>query len=756
MATMTISESESEKFRKNIAETLCRLEVEARLHFLRATERGVLRTGRYEDLRWDAPQCDLIFTPALGVNGKFFPAHAVYRDQYEDPRCVSLLKAYTATKLELTNRRVIVHTQAVKLLLHMIGNNVDGLALLTRSRLENGIREYQQVAGGTANGIEAALAGENGFIGWLRRNGMLLFPFTYTCVLSDEHKLASRDTTSPQAAAKANRKRPPLGLETALGEVLAKTENGQNEPKVGIFRLRALLCVFMMAAGLRFGEGVTLPVNCFEEFNGRTWLKVFSEKGSEPRLVPLGAGWDDLLKRYHREALDLTRTAREAACALENGTLFDSLRSDIERVAGERVRRRDAEAVGEPPRVPPGYFPWSAYVEVGVLAKLGDHGRAYDPLVEAGIRVGRGPGLLFISFAAFESWFRERQCERLSKHYGSVVTGECIREPLLRRSKYEIVHPLSQHLFLKMGYQFHKERPTLDKVASPITHQELQRFLRSGATSVSVFEALNIRRANGEFFELGGSNRSSHAFRHWKDDARFRAGGNEIAIAKLAGRTPCQNRAYDMRTAAEIADQHRELYLQSAAEMLPADLLGRRVREMLAIGCSRAEVEALLEERLQVMHLTPWGGCSRDLDREPCPMHYKCLRGFEEEGMSSGACANFHIDPTDLEAKATIEYTLELSRAQLLALTRLMMPENLDKTLQRLEMDWNPERGHSVLTMQMRHLDQLVRGCEAALRTYESGSVGAHVTRGGKRLLQVASSDRIPPVTLIDPAEVRK
>lgn len=754
MTVQSLEEAKLEKHQAKLINTLNKLEKEGGILFDKAITNKRLKIGRYHDDRWPAPKADLLFGQAQGLDGKFFPAHAVKRQAYTDMHCVQFIKAYTATKLGLSSTQVRQHNQAAKLVLHIAYNSVEGFATLTKTKIEDFMRAYQQAGGGSANGIENKIAGEGGLICWMRRNEMLLTPFKYSCVLPDKHKLAAHDATSPQAAEKVNNKRPPSNLDTALGEVLLKTDGGKNEPKEGYFRLRALVCSFMMAAGLRVGEATTLSIDCFHEVDGKTWLKVLSEKVGEPRLVPLGAGWETLLKQRHKEILQLTQTARHAAMALEDGTLYEQLREQLEAIAKNRKtsdRYRNHQYLLDPAS---GFFKWGEYVQAGLLPRFSERGKKHDTLVATGEQVLRGAKSLWIAFDAFESWAAEQHHSVLSDHYNTALTDLALDDPTLELAGYSTKLLLSNHLFIKLDQQFHRGRPTRTHVPLPISHGDIQQFLRTAGKTLSAFEALNIRNPDGTLFELRDKV-STHIFRHWKEDARFRAGGNEMAIALLGGRTPGQTRAYDKRTAAETAEQHRDLYMQLVPDSLPKDALGKRVKKMLKVGASEREIQAVVEEALAIMHLTPWGGCSRDLEIGPCPKHYKCLRGFDEQSENDDACANFHIDPADPVAKANIEHTLRVAKYQLGALARLTSEEAISETLEGIQMDYSPEQGHSLLAMQVKHQTEIIKGCEAALRAYQSNSAGKHENRHGTRLRQVASVDRIHAVSLIDPSEMQ-
>lgn len=722
--------------------------------FENAISTGYMNQCDFWGKRWESPRSALIFDQAQGLSGRFFPIGATDRQQYDDPRCVKLLKSYLSTKLKKSQTQRSQHLSAAKLILHFCGNNLDGLSELTETRLAKFMLQYAANGGGSATGLDCRLAGPKGFITWLRNNDLLLNRFSYHRVIEDQHGIAKNDATSPAAARKVNNKRPPANLDAALGEVVAKTENGNNEPKPGYFRLRVICATFMMAAGLRMGEAATLQTDCFFEHDGKTWLKVLSEKCGEPRLVPLGAGWENLLKIRHSEALELTRAVRQFAVQLENGKLLLAQREALEN-SRLPVSRDKYIAAGRAYLLEDrcGYFQWRSYSELGLLPSWA-HASCH-PLRQQAVIALKGSKSAWLAFDLYETFVKERYQKEMSDHLLSAISDLDPDSATLRRAGYQINLPLSKHLFIVGEDQFHAVRRTKPMHPMPMSIGHMNRFLRSIPVSCSVFESLNIRNPDGTIFQLR-SGICTHVFRHWKDDARFRAGCNETAMALLSGRRLDQTRAYDKRTPTELAEQHKGLYLQSFESLIPNDPLGKRVKKMLRVGATREEIELAVDETLQILHLTPWSGCSRDLDREPCPKHYKCLRGFTDQAENDSTCPNLHIDPTDVVAKVNIEYQLRVAKYQLASLTRLCGEEAIQKTLSDLELDYAPERGRSILEMQVRHQYEMVRGCEAALRTYEDSSAGKHITRHGKELQQVASVSRIHAVNLINPRDMRQ
>ncbi|WP_194289231.1 hypothetical protein [Pseudomonas monteilii] len=86
----------------------------------------------------------------------------------------------------------------------------------------------------------------------------------------------------------------------------------------------------------------------------------------------------------------------------------------------------------------------------------------------------------------------------------------------------------------------------------------------------------------------------------------------------------------------------------------PPDFLGRLVIRWREESIADEQIEEMIIEKLSILNLTPWGGCTRELYISPCDRGLMCIRGF---GTDSG-CKSFHLNPDDLEAKAAIESLL--------------------------------------------------------------------------------------------------
>lgn len=101
-----------------------------------------------------------------------------------------------------------------------------------------------------------------------------------------------------------------------------------------------------------------------------------------------------------------------------------------------------------------------------------------------------------------------------------------------------------------------------------------------------------------------------------------------------------------------------------------------------------------------------------------------CLKGF---GENSG-CSNFHIDPTDLVAKAKITETLNNYRLALLA---------LEPKFEILKSQFLDELDESqTLDQHLVHVYRVIKGCEAALNAYNNVSL-----RSSESIVKVFEGD---------------
>ncbi|HEL3863680.1 TPA: hypothetical protein UM690_001575 [Stenotrophomonas maltophilia] len=234
---------------------------------------------------------------------------------------------------------------------------------------------------------------------------------------------------------------------------------------------------------------------------------------------------------------------------------------------------------------------------------------------------------------------------------------------------------------------------------SPLRRPDIYRYLSDSSIQKSIFRRANIRDDEGEVVAF-----SPHMIRHWVTDAMLRAGANELVVDAWMNRAPRQGRQYDHRTAKERAEQRRWMYLEKGSE--PNDFLGRRVRELRSSSVSEEEIQSIIDNKLSILHVTPYGTCSRELYTSPCDKTLVCIRGFG----TNHACRSFQVDVTDQDARRNIEQ-LRASHQRMLG---VLMP-NYHALGERLE----AELDHSEpLDQHIEFLLDVVRSCDRVLKHY--------------------------------------
>lgn len=257
---------------------------------------------------------------------------------------------------------------------------------------------------------------------------------------------------------------------------------------------------------------------------------------------------------------------------------------------------------------------------------------------------------------------------------------------------------LSEHLIVVWQNQFSGNTNT-GLLPRPLLRADLYNYLSNKGGKITCFERLGILDSSGENFSF-----SPHQIRRWLTTALLRSGPNETAIDLWMGRSPGQTRHYDHRTAKERAEWVRDRYINTTD--LPNDVMGRRVKVWLDEGMTAEEIAHMVAVKLQALHFTPWGTCSRELYISPCTKGLMCLRGF---GTSTG-CESFQIDPADLEAKAAITTLREKYFGMLSAITtsRTDIENIISEELNTLE----------PLDQHVAFIVDIIRGCDAALQNY--------------------------------------
>lgn len=262
---------------------------------------------------------------------------------------------------------------------------------------------------------------------------------------------------------------------------------------------------------------------------------------------------------------------------------------------------------------------------------------------------------------------------------------------------------LSNHLLVVWEGQFSKGS-ALGILPRPLFRSDLYNYIAQDAGKLTIFERLNIRDSKGEIYSL-----TPHMIRHWVNTAMLKSGPNEALIDLWMGRKPRQGRQYDHRTLKERAESIRERYLISGKE--PEDFLGRKVKSWRQKEMSDAEISALLTEKLRVVHISPWGSCSRELYTSPCTKSLMCLRGFGTDR----ECSSFQIDPNDKDAKIQIEKLLASYERLMLAIepSYKSIADSIYQELNTTES----------LDQHVQYIMDVIRGCKNALVAYDNALI---------------------------------
>ncbi|MBH1392568.1 hypothetical protein I5U25_06560 [Stenotrophomonas maltophilia] len=306
-----------------------------------------------------------------------------------------------------------------------------------------------------------------------------------------------------------------------------------------------------------------------------------------------------------------------------------------------------------------------------------------------------------VVLSRLEMALRERYAKLLSRHFSENFSSQGSHSGgkfIATSPAAGVPRRLSDHLVVVWDAQTSKGHRK-GFLPSPLRGADIYRYLSDSSIQKSIFRRANIRDDEGKIVTF-----TPHMIRHWVTDAMLRAGANELVVDAWMNRTPRQGRQYDHRTAKERAEQRRLMYLQKGAE--PNDFLGRRVRELRSSNVSEEEIQAIVDTKLSILHVTPYGSCSRELYTSPCDKALVCIRGFG----TNEACRSFQIDVADQNARRNIEQ-LRISHQRMLA---VLMP-NYHALGARLE----AELDHSEpLDQHIEFLLDVVRSCERVLRHY--------------------------------------
>jgi hypothetical protein len=173
---------------------------------------------------------------------------------------------------------------------------------------------------------------------------------------------------------------------------------------------------------------------------------------------------------------------------------------------------------------------------------------------------------------------------------------------------------LGSSLIVIFRYQGHGSYGTNWRISVPVTSQQLGGFLCGLGRFRSVFERYGYRDADGKPMRI-----RTHDFRRIVDTMAERGGLSEAEIALWLGRrTTRDNRAYDYRSAGEMAEVVHEAISRD-------EVYGTIADQWNATPAN--ERASFLKDSLTQTHTTPNGECGSNLAETPCEVALSCLSG---------------------------------------------------------------------------------------------------------------------------------
>lgn len=317
-------------------------------------------------------------------------------------------------------------------------------------------------------------------------------------------------------------------------------------------------------------------------------------------------------------------------------------------------------------------------------------------------RRGTGAGVpsLAVNIRLFKRTLEKKYRSYLQRHFNEQFTMPDDGEDVPYHAKHTAKgYPskLSDNLIVIWENQFNSVTEQ-GIIPRPLFRDDIYNYLSTNSAKSTIFQRLNLRRQDGEIYSI-----TPHQIRRWVTTAILRAGPSETAVDLWMGRTPRQSRQYDYRTAKERAEYIRSLYLTGDP---PQDFLGKLTIRWREESIADDQIEEMIIEKLSILNLTPWGGCSRELYISPCDRGLMCIRGFGTEA----GCKSFHLNPEDLVAKSAIENLL----SEYEKILKVIFDNTTDVTSSiRSELDDTQAFDQHVL-----FVTDMVTSCKAALDVY--------------------------------------
>ena len=403
---------------------------------------------------------------------------------------------------------------------------------------------------------------------------------------------------------------------------LATLANDERVLANPVDRLHMRITELLFVCGFRAGEVLTLPSNpVVREFvldNGalrldartgepveRIGLRYTPEKGGEPivKWVPTEA--NALILRSIGDIEEICGPFRENARWLEAHP--GDVRIDVEDV--ELISSsRAAEIVGLPNR---------------------------NSFVQWVKNRGRG-GFNVLTLVGKTYFIRGADLRR-------AISSDRFDKPVLIRAN-GAVQTLGNSLLVTPLWFFRSEHTTNFDISVPVSLGAFSHFLSGKDGYRSVCERYGSVDGEGKPFRF-----KSHDFRRLVNIVAQRGGLSQVEIAQWMGRRRIEdNSAYDLRSAAEMADEMRRLIEKN--EVFGS--IGDQVRALPV-----TERSEFLNQRLTMLHTTPHGQCGSNIVENPCETAVSCL----------GGCRHYLRKKNDAKSRASL---LRIERETLVALER--------------------------------------------------------------------------------------
>lgn len=194
---------------------------------------------------------------------------------------------------------------------------------------------------------------------------------------------------------------------------------------------------------------------------------------------------------------------------------------------------------------------------------------------------------------------------------------------------------LYKHELLSLGFdgQFRMKRANnqISVVVDKISTIQLNKALGASPIDESIFDRRGLTEADGSRITI-----TTHLPRHWRNTLYEMGGMSEVQQALATGRVKVsQNRAYQHASIqSKNSLLHDFIHARDPGKRL--DLFKKSVREGLVEGNivtaynkikmeSLIDAETFLNEQVMAVHVTPYGACSHDFSKAPCPKHLQCF-----------------------------------------------------------------------------------------------------------------------------------